>query len=342
MEINKSSEIKRDDSVFGVGSFIFSINLSDPKKIEDIILDFSGCLKNIPGLSSLRVEADFDSPRKVRKGELKLGFLNYEFELDLSTDPLFSTKSNKYLVTTKSLYDSSVTVVSSLENSALSFNEVIRVREYIKKYLRGACSLDVIGPSPFHATFNLHLNARSFDLKLFKQRGYDEIEVFSTKSSIKDAVDEFLFETEDEFNLFYLIRSIESSRIDSWDKINIQLEKIRESNSGGFFRKLISWYSLGFKITKIMQDVIEFESDDLSSSQLIKERFSGIYKTEEKYIFDLVRQEMDEVYKYPIDSVKKLIDYYILSRNYFNQNLSTILSGIIGGILGSSIALFVK
>lgn len=319
---------------FGIGSFIFSINLEKATPIEDVVLELANCLKSIPGLSKLRIEPDFDSPRRIPKGSCSLGFLNIRFELDLSTDKEFSDTVNTFEIFIQSFFDIPVTIVSGRDFINPS-GGVIRTREYIKKYLRGACSLDVTGPSPFHADFYAKKSSLEFRVNVDKKRGYDNIIIYSTKNSYSDIYKEFFEEVGDELNLFYLIREIETAKIKAWDKIYSKVEGIRHSNNSALRKKMKDWYYLNQRITEIMQLIIDFESNLLSHEQLIEERLTETYSTGKKHLYQYIEKEKSEVYKYPIDSVEKLIKFYITQRYHLNQRLVALASAIIGGLVAT-------
>ncbi|NTW30498.1 MAG: hypothetical protein HGA33_04410 [Candidatus Moranbacteria bacterium] len=326
----------------GVGSFVFSIDLNSEKKIEDVILELSECLTKIPGVSSLAIKPAFDAPKKFYSGKTDLSFLNIYFDLNLSSDPDFSGNNNSLVFISKPFFDTTVAIVYSRGSDIDSSTYVYRVREYLKKYIRGSISISIIGPSPFHSDFIINIGQKNFELNINRLRGYDGITIFSTKTSVKEAIKEFFTEVGDEFNLFYLVEGIDAERIDSWGTIQESLEEIRLKTDATKFERLKRWFSIKHKITEIMQLVIDFESDYLDSTEMINSRYDDTYATDKRYVEPYVKQAIARMSTFPVSSVKQLLDFYISQREHSIQNLSTAASAILGGAIGAIITLFIK
>lgn len=328
---------------FGVGSFVFSIDLKTSVKTADVILNLQECLKNIPGIDSLKIEEEFDAPSKLPIGKHTLSFLNIFFEIDVSGDPQFSGNDNIFKVLIRQEFDAPLTIIYSEKETERGSNNIYTVREYIKKYIKGNCNLDVIGPSPFHADFYFKTNSKEFNVAILRQhRDYDKIVIDSTKENFSDVFDEILEHVGSELNLFYLIQSIDSDMILMWSEINNKLQNIKRDTDTSFFRKFKDWFLLNTKITDIMQDIISLESNSIFMSQLIKERYAQTYSTKNEDLKIYIENAIENKNEFPVNSVKKLLDFYISQHNSFNQNLNVSISAIIGGFVGAIISILLK
>lgn len=325
---------------FGIGSFIFSVNLKSSQKIEDIILNFSENLRNIPGLSSLRVEPEFNSPTMLVKGTNQLRFLNISFDINLDIDHKFRDGNDKFRIISRAFFDVPITIIASQSSLDNPSSGVVKVREYLRKYLRGDYSLEVIGPSPFHADFLLKKKSLRFRVDIIKQRGYDQIEILSTRTNNIDAFEEFFEEIADELNLFYLMNDVELFRVKQWGVVQEKIDKLQANITDSWFDRMRRKLLFSPYIGDIMESVISFESMTLSMSQLVDQRYED---TQRKYLAQYLEKERKGSHIYPVESVRRLLDFQSSRRSQFNQNLVTTVNTIVSVLLTALITyLFFK
>lgn len=325
---------------FGVGSFTFRTNLRNSLKIEDLVLDLTRCLNSIPGLSDLRIEPEFDAPREIPSGDHKLHFLNISFDIDLSTDPTFIWRIQKFRFIDRSFFDVPVTAIVSNGDTNDPSHGVFLVRKYIEKYIRGNFEVGIIGPSPFHAEFFLLDSEDDFQVRIERDRGYDRIYCLCGRKDVEGKIEEFFSEIGHELNLFYLIHDLRAEKLKTWMDLEEQLESVEGGT--GLLPRFRTWFAFNSRIGAVMRTLINFERKLLSISDLVRERYTDTYNSGKKFIPSYVDDARVD-YKYPTSSVKKLIDFQTAQRSKFNSNLVTVIATVVGVLLTAAITyLFYK
>jgi len=326
--VNKENLPVGTNFSFGIGSFFFQITSAVPITLEEQILNLSEALRNIPGLSNLHIEADLDAPPALLEGTHPLRFLNFSFHIDLSSDHNFRGSDTRYSLWTQSEYDTPVTLVFPLTTSADPSTGIVKVRGYIRKYLRSNFELEVIGPSPFHADFFV-IPTNFFGVEIEKQSGYDRVQVFVDKLKFLDIKDQIFEELRSELNLFYMMREIEASRVKKWS--NIEEKNLLVAGQSA------KWFILNDHIAEVMEQLIEFESDSVLLPHLINDRFEDTYNPPREYLREYNDNARRNFRNYPIASVKSLLDFAVSKRSNFWQNLTAYVNTFINVVLAGAV-----
>ncbi len=309
---------------FGVGSFLFSVQSTRTEKLESHISGLNENLRNIPGINNIHIKPEPLTFKMLPDGEIKLSsFLTIEFEIDLSAGPHSLQDENNFIFYSRPFYDSVVTLIFPKFNSNDPSSSIYRVREYIKSYLKKPYSLEVVGPSPFHADFFVH-KTNFFRVDIVKTRGYDKNNVHVKSSKPNEIVEEIFRELGDELNLFYLIRQCEKTHIEYWRNVSEAVAKALRP-VGFFSIGLVDQFTWlrSSRLGHAMQKLAEFEAQSLSLPQIIEQRFGDTYDAGGAYLISYNKKENKEFASFPTDSTQNLLKFVAEMRG---RNASTITS----------------
>lgn len=332
-------DTKRINS-FGLGSFVFKITSDEVQKTESHISRFLEELRKIPGVENISIKPDPLVYKHItpHEGEVDLSsFLDLEFNIDLSAGDFSEEGHNKFRFVSGSQHDSIVTTIFPYFETQEPSVGIYRVREHIRSFLNHPYSLDVIGPSPFHADFFIH-RTNFFGVDIEKTRGYDCIQVHVSSNVDSDIIDEIYQEIADEINLFYLVRSTEEVRSEAWAKVEEIVFKVLKKPA---FLSVALEEQFSFRhnyLAQAMQSLAEFEANSLRLSQLINERFTKTYSTGKNFLISYIEKEKSEVYEYPVESTQNLLKFIADSRGRTQATINTYVNTIVNVLLGFGVA----
>lgn len=337
---NGRVESSKTINSFGIGSFIFKVSSRQVEKIEVHISNFLEQLRKIPGIENISIKQDSLVFKNItpHEGEVNLSFLDLEFDIDLSTGSFSKEGENKFKFISRTQYDSVVTIVFPYFETQDPSMGIMRVREHIRSFLTSPYSLEVIGPSPFHADFFIH-RTNFFGVDIQKSRGYDHVNVHVESSTNDDVIDEVYGELVDELNLFYLVRNTELMRIRSWVEIKKLVSKILEKPKFLSISIEDQFFFRPNYLAKAMRALAEFEADSLIFNQIINERFTSTYSTQKDFLISYINEEKNDVYKYPVESTQNLLKFIADSRNKVRETFNTYVNTIVNVILGAGVAI---
>jgi hypothetical protein len=324
---------------FGVGSFVFKVVSEKICKTETHISALHEELRKIPGIENVSIQPDARVYEHIipYNDEVVLSFLDIEFEIDLSAGDFCEEGKNKFRFVSRNQFDSVITTIFPYFETENPSSGIIRVREHIRSFLNYPYTLEVTGPSPFHADFFIN-KTNFFGVDIKKTRGYDIIEVHVSSTSDSDVIEEIYENLAGEFDLFYLIRTVEVKRQEFWNELKELVSKVLHTPN---FLSLSIQDQFPFRrnyLLTAMGSLAEFEAESLSCNQLINERFTNTYNIERNFLRSYIEEEKKSVYEYPIESTKNLLKFIADSRGRTRGTINTYVNTVVNIILGFGVA----
>jgi hypothetical protein len=227
---------------------------------------------------------------------------------------------------------------------------VMIVRKFLEGELEGnkncRFSFDTIGPSPFHADFNVYQVAGSVSKYSFEtsiKRGYDEINYYVTDTaSEKISMNHKLFrDLIDELDLFYSIKiySVELTR--EW---NVLFKKVRvlqtDRKNRPIVKRIIWFFFPPFSVYDIISDIADFRLMMVSAASSIKERISNDPLVKQSPIWTIIKREWKNAPEFDIETIEKLVDYVDRRQARHHMIINAIMAAIVGGVVGGLVRLW--
>lgn len=244
--------------------------------------------------------------------------------------------------------------IKDYEDGSLS---VALVREFLKSELENnkdsKFELEVLGPSPFHADFELELldnlefnnkhkntnNSKIF-LEIIPTDSYDLVKIIGSKDNFKNEneLKHFIVERlSEEFALFYLQTLGENYKAQLWNKVEILLNEAKQN----YLKKWWQFkYPMSTKIEKLFLGLVEFKHHNISFSQQINENVARI-KREKGYFFlkEFIENKDIGVSQELIGNVSDLINFMDRKQSGYTNNLYFVIVTIVAAMVGAIVGL---
>lgn len=254
-------------------------------------------------------------------------------------------------------YNCPVAIIEAINppNEYVDISEaVVLIREFliteIGKIKKNYIELEVLGPSPMHVEFILkrgsskdkELTNRYFNTKTLSSIGYTRLlinyngAVFKTIEKAKQRIFYILFL---EADFYYHFCSIRAGLIHEWsdiqDKLYTFINNQKQNGIKGFINKL--WNNQN-DINRLLISLSGFEQEKMSADDSIFEQKTSVFKkTEGNIIEDLCEADIKNMYHFPVNSIKSLIDSFNFQQANRYMGIITIVATIFGGIIGALI-----
>jgi hypothetical protein len=219
------------------------------------------------------------------------------------------------------------------------------VREFLKVEMEGNAvsefTIDVLGPSPFHANFSVKeeiSQRKPIIWRRRRRRGYDDflISIPDQQSSIPDAIDHLQSIFLDEFDVYYNIILHTNQVRDSWYECLEKLHSLsREGHSVRFMNWVKEWLSPAVDLFELKSQVMDFRLLNADAMSLIEHRIRETASIEDSPIWSDISHAKSEFPKYDVDSVEKLVDFVNGKRTHVQNILNAILAAVVGGAAGA-------
>lgn len=365
---------------FGVGCLHFSIKDNQLKKsitVKEYIDEITKTLEELSTISELDIYCSDDivselieltdlNP-KLQNGEACHPFLDF-FKLSFNIYIPYSLQAKT--INTNEEYLDTYTEnfkVTYLYNwyGPVSFIECLHprikpegstsvriVREYLLKEVSDIdtfLEVDFIGPSPFHANFNLSLNENinddNFNLEYIKKEGYDELnftgglKYFDDEDSALDTLQQTL---ENELAFFYAIKVRQVKEIHDWKEIHDGLHLILDFETPKSKKTFIDKF---VKRPKLFRDVFIniglFKGQNIFNTNIHKTDYANIYthSANQTYLKVLLDKEISESSSYPLNETIELLKYFDQKSSKTFELTVILVTTILGGVIGSLITL---
>lgn len=327
-------------SSFGAGSLIFKVHSEKVETLENHISRFVEELRRVPGIENVSIKPDPLCYKEIfpNNGVVNLSFLNLEFEIDLSAGDFCKEGENKFYFVSRMQYDSILTFVFPRFETNNPSDSIYRVREHIKSFINSPYELDVLGPSPFHADFFIE-KTNFFNVSLEKTHGYDKVLVYVMSNSDRDIVEELYKNLSYEFDVFYLLRNIDSAHIELWGEVQNLVSRAIGKPSFFSWRFEDQFYFRHNYLGKAIRSLAEFEAHSIYSKQLAERRYSQVYSVNSGYLSFYLNEEIKENYQYPIKTTQNLLTFISDSKNKDREIFHTYVNTFVNVVLGVGVAL---
>lgn len=236
---------------------------------------------------------------------------------------------------------------------------VILLREYLTKELEAQSTsirLETLGPSPFHANLfllpqqtqkNKRQSGRSpFQCSQQHQEGYDEIIFYYDNRVITDeeeAKEELFQAIDSELDLFYEIRRCEVCKMNDWQKIDVQLQRLLELQKAktlwGWAKKMAK---RGVLVNELVCSLSEFNGKNLFRDTSLNKSHASQYRAEEQFLKHYIDEELGERSKYPVSDVADLVKFIDERHGKTWKNIFVLFAAVLGGVVGSLVTIYAQ
>lgn len=243
-----------------------------------------------------------------------------------------------------------VQLIGTLSDSPSTAIQV--VREYLKDAVDDLSEdlvFSCIGPSPFHADFQLvgcksrNASGDAFVVCTKTGRGYADITFQYCSSEIdpNQAPKRLFDELDVELGFFYDIKDADRHRILRWREIREKMSSLTEHfGTTGFLANFRSIGSISRLITELYESVTQVEINEIFNDSFIKETYQYIYgRDESTYLEDFIKSEIDNRPIFPTKQVTNLLSLFESRRSKSVELLVFLAAAVCGGAVGSFITL---
>ncbi|MEI6296141.1 MAG: hypothetical protein WCO84_00660 [bacterium] len=230
---------------------------------------------------------------------------------------------------------------------------VILVREFLSRELGdikdSKFELEVLGPSPFHADFELQLieesdfkkksiNNLKLCVEITPKDSYDLVKIFGSKECFRNIKEFRKFAIEklsEEFALFYLQTLGENYKSQLWNKVDVLLNKAKKN----YLKK---WWQFKYPTSSIVEKLflglVDFKHHNILFSQQISGEVEKIKR--EKGVFflkEFIENKDINISQEAIENVSDLINFMDRQQTIYTNNLYfaiiTLIAVIVGAVL---------
>lgn len=326
-------------------SSIGEISIDYEKKFEEAFLVSEKplglrCDEIFPRVEFLRIDFTLYIPERIQ-----VSLMNEEWAPE-------RTGTEKFKVYVVSTYYGPVAFIESVDAADGSdpAYSVRVVRTFLAnefERIKTPITFEFMGPSPFHANFNLKSDANEKIVEdlVFEERpirGYNEI-LFtynsSTFSNDDEAFEYFISEIDDEIGLFYEIVRQKNKNMLAWRDIEDRIVTLSKKSEIG---ASILNFKKRLEIHKARKELIDrlyqFKAESEMSRSDVKEHFESAYgKQLAEYIRRYVEEMASRFPGYPVDAQ---IEWLVHgeSRSLKQLEIGVVFaSAVLGGLIGSLI-----
>lgn len=372
MEENK----KHHHSIsFGVGSFNFGVNESVPRSLSasQFVTDVQRALEAIHSINNISIECPNSEELELKFNDhipsLKednafipnLHFFSVSFDLYIParvqrevTGQILSREADteRFRIFCHNEFDCPVTFIWPItdEPDDSPSSSVVIVREYLKsefKKLDGYVTFEALGPSPYHANFQLCPKPEAekardiFEAKVLPVRGYNEVKIYYDTGEFGSAEDAFFGLRGllgNELDVFYEIVRSRNERSHAWVGLQEIMESLVAENDLSLSGRLQALRERRRQIHRAHQELAEFETLRVFSQQRLQKLVNDLYKSGEPEILRAeVEAKFEELEELPTSELGRLLAFVENRRSKSLEMGIVLLSSLLGGAAGSVI-----
>lgn len=254
--------------------------------------------------------------------------------------------------------DISICIIETLNSEEVTqpSSYVAPVREYILRHINRISDtflqLETIGPSPFHCEFYI----KPAEAKTGKEAMTDYWSIICNsryKANVTFFYNPYLISFEQakllilenlypELEFFYMIMRSKSIVSQLWKKIELQIDNLLEqtkNNKSGIRSLFNKYFCLGEIANNICIEIAQFENMETRIDKFLKDEYNRIYlKYARTHIEELITKELKDKIDYPTNRMNNLVSMLdsrrVKSIEIYTVAVSTVMGGIIGGIIG--------
>lgn len=360
---------------FGVGCFNFGVNESVPRSLSasQFLTDVQRALEAIHSINNISIECPNSDELELRFNDsipsLKednafiphLHFFSVSFDLYIparvqreATGHILSSEADteRFRIFCQNEFDCPVTFIWPItdEPDNAPSSSVVIVREYLEsefKKLDGYVTFETLGPSPYHADFQLSPKAEAeklqdiFEAQVLPVRGYNEVEIYYDTGEFGSAVDAFFALRGllgNELDVFYEIVRTRNERSRAWVGLQEIMEGLVAEEDLSIWGQLQALRERRRHIHHAHQQLAEFETLRVFSQQRLQKLVNDLNKSGEPEILRAeVETELEELEELPTSELGRLLAFV---ENRWSKSLEmgiVLLSSLLGGAAGSVI-----
>lgn len=363
-------------SRFGVGCAQFCPKKSDEKfsNFEDYIEKLESSLATIAaiqdvevhGLSDLNFKDKFPGPfPRLSKGKFPFLAGSAGVFLDINMRIAIPVRTQRailevgdhpdwlpfdeILVMILYQYYLPIFIVSLHSKSSSDPSSCVRlVKEFLKDEMdnNANCNftLDILGPTPFHADFEIYEPFDQQRDKIFERHvryGYDYVRFFFASES---AFDEYLqHDLAPALDCFYFIVMEAKQTMQAWDscfgKIAGFLERRQKWSR---LRRFVDLLMPSFNIFDSVSAIARFRLRTVSVGAGIQSMILGHPLLRSSPIWPYVKREQRTFPQYDIESLERLVDYLDRRQARHQIIVNALMAAVVGGIVSALVRLWTK
>lgn len=218
------------------------------------------------------------------------------------------------------------------------------IRNYLEEKLRGNAKVQFqfLGPSPFHADFFVtrhngqHGEAIAKDIS-FSGRGYRTL-YFEFPVADHELIDSFISINQDILSLYYAVIRYRNRSMRLGAKIAEGTEQLySRSQSRGFLSSIPRWFRNGRIIDDVYKSILDQKMNDIGRARFLTEAKETDTIDESDIIYPFIEREAKDELWMPTDHVKDILKMLEDRRQGYIRNTTTVVAGLIGGILGAGL-----
>jgi hypothetical protein len=220
---------------------------------------------------------------------------------------------------------------------------IIFVRNYLEEKLSGHEEIEFqfLGPSPFHADFfttrcNDHTaDFTESDISL-SGLGYKTF-YFEFPVSDEELLDAFVTSHQPILSAYYSVIRYRNRSMRLGSKIADGTQSLILGSRLGGFTSLNRWFRQGPIIDKVYKSILDQKLNNIELTNF----FSGLNANEEidetSVVLRFIERAAKDPFAVPTDDVKDILKMLEDRRQGYIRNTTTIVSGLIGGVLGATL-----
>lgn len=365
--------------LFGVGCLHFSFKEGISKEItvQDYVDEIKASLEKLATISDVEcyfnediknAKIDISSSNQISDREpcypqildFELSFNLYlpkrvQAEIINCKQDYLHTDTENFRIIFKHDWHGPFTIIESIgaRKESKPSTAIQIVREYFKKEIHNVSDilqLECIGPSPFHADFELSKcesqsfdNVSEFKLTHTKQLGYDKLHfeyIEDEFSSENEAFEYLIHKISSEIAFFYELKVMHSSRSHDWYIIQSKLQELLELEDGLYKKTIKDRYSKKPKLLhSLYREIGIFKGQEIYIRNIYEENYFNVYKNgnDNVYIKSFVDGAIENWSNYPVKETSEIVSYFE-SKSSRSIELSVIfLAAVFGGTIGATI-----
>jgi hypothetical protein len=279
-------------------------------------------------------------PSRVQE-ELKEG-------LSLETD------AQDFYITIKHGYYAPVATVTSDAESGRSSgsSNVYLVRNFLDKILgerkAGKFVLDYIGPSPFHADFEIRklVTGEAAGMPVVMTQnvrpGYNEViwHVDTKQITLERAIAEILGGIQEDADLFYHIVQGRNSVLRAWVEASQLANEVTGLEQQKSIRRRIRSHALkSRRIKDAIVSVTEYQMLNISQRSKVSLRLKDHKWAIYGGIKEFCEREFDNLERFPAEELRGLLEFLENRVRHVDNLVITLLAAMVGGLVGGALAM---
>jgi hypothetical protein len=295
-----------------------------------------------PHLSDVRISFDLYIPFRLQK-EL------YDGQLKTETES-FRVSINYHWRFPVALIEPVSTKPTSSPSDC-----VVCTRKFLERRFGKGKNSDVefqaLGPSPFHADFIFDIVedetaffGHEIECSVVPSQGYDRIWVeVKTSDPLKAAKGAAFMRFADELEFYYEVIQAQGMNLKTWVMIERAIDKLQERASKPAMRKIASAFGMQGLIDRALFLTTELERRSISVRYDARKWKAELERVESKcFLWEYINNEVEEVSKYPVEQILRLISIFEERRKLALQNVAVVVSAIAGGVIGAGVAALIS